>query len=155
MSAGRAAYPRRQFLKGVLLAPIFCRRASARAAPFGDGSARQAEIRTLLSMFADIEVGARVGRRCVEALPAAERSVARLGQILLGDLPVAGDIEQTRSLVGQRIRLDFADGDTIGVDGWVLSATEARLCALAALAGPADPDLYGPSGGGYPRIRIE
>ena len=29
---------------------------------------------------------------------------------------------------------DFERGDTVTVDGWVLSRTEARLCALCALA---------------------
>jgi len=31
-----------------------------------------------------------------------------------------------------QIRADFADGRTVKVDGWVLSLTEARLCASLA-----------------------
>ena len=34
-----------------------------------------------------------------------------------------------------RIQDDFAMGATITIDGWVLALTEARLCALIALAG--------------------
>lgn len=33
-----------------------------------------------------------------------------------------------------KIREDFAQEDTVQVAGWILSRTEARLCALAALA---------------------
>jgi murein L,D-transpeptidase YcbB/YkuD len=32
-----------------------------------------------------------------------------------------------------QIRDDFAQGRIVDVEGWMLSATEARLCALAAL----------------------
>lgn len=34
------------------------------------------------------------------------------------------------------IRRDFAAGETVHVEGWILSRTEARLCALAALSLP-------------------
>jgi hypothetical protein len=37
-----------------------------------------------------------------------------------------------RRLLRQRIRDDFSRGQTINIDGWVLSATEVRLCALTA-----------------------
>ena len=35
------------------------------------------------------------------------------------------------------IRRDFAAGETVHVEGWVLSRTEARLCALAWFCLPA------------------
>jgi hypothetical protein len=34
----------------------------------------------------------------------------------------------------QRVRQDFVDGAIVNVDGWILSATEARLYGLVALA---------------------
>jgi hypothetical protein len=37
----------------------------------------------------------------------------------------------SRALVAR----DFADGHTVLVDGWVLSVTEARQCALFSLLG--------------------
>ena len=39
-----------------------------------------------------------------------------------------------RSLLQERIRRDFADEKIVTLEGWMLSVTEARLCALAALA---------------------
>lgn len=38
-----------------------------------------------------------------------------------------------RAALDRRIRADFAESETVRVQGWVLSRTEARLCALAAL----------------------
>ena len=35
--------------------------------------------------------------------------------------------------IEQQVRADFAAGRTVVVDGWVLSATEARQCALFSL----------------------
>lgn len=39
-----------------------------------------------------------------------------------------------RAPIEQQVRDDFAAGRTVLVDGWVLSATEARQCALFSLA---------------------
>ena len=36
--------------------------------------------------------------------------------------------------VRDEIRADFAAARTVRVEGWILSATEARLCGLAALS---------------------
>jgi hypothetical protein len=41
--------------------------------------------------------------------------------------------EEIGAIVTDRIRLDFAQGDCVKLDGWVLSRTEVYLCALAAL----------------------
>lgn len=38
-----------------------------------------------------------------------------------------------RALLVHQQRQDFAAGRTVNVDGWILSRTEARLCALVAL----------------------
>jgi hypothetical protein len=38
-----------------------------------------------------------------------------------------------RTLIEQRVRQDFATEQIVKVQGWVLSATEARLCALMTL----------------------
>jgi hypothetical protein len=41
---------------------------------------------------------------------------------------------QLRNRVMQRIRDDFGCGNTIELEGWVLSRTEARLCGIVATA---------------------
>jgi hypothetical protein len=41
--------------------------------------------------------------------------------------------EQCRALLLQQQRQDFAHGRVVKVEGWILSQTEARLCALVTL----------------------
>jgi hypothetical protein len=48
-------------------------------------------------------------------------------------LSSAADRELMGSLQ-RRIRRDFSEEKVVKLQGWILSATEARLCALAALA---------------------
>lgn len=43
---------------------------------------------------------------------------------------------ELRALLGRQQRQDFAAGRTVTLDGWILSRTEARLCALVALDRP-------------------
>ena len=43
-----------------------------------------------------------------------------------------------RLYVRDRIRQDFAEGRTTDVNGWILSSTEARLCAITAIAARAN-----------------
>ena len=38
-----------------------------------------------------------------------------------------------RNQIDRRIRSDYREGRIETIEGWVLSRTEARLCALAAL----------------------
>jgi hypothetical protein len=62
----------------------------------------------------------------------AERDRSRLLKEL--DLGAAGcDGARIRALVADRRREDFASGRCVEVNGWILSRTEVRLCALAAL----------------------
>jgi hypothetical protein len=49
-------------------------------------------------------------------------------------LLLAGDAE-LKALFQDRIRQDFADDNVVKLHGWILSTTEAQLCALATLAG--------------------
>jgi hypothetical protein len=79
----------------------------------------------------------RIGRRYLAMLPAPmDRSR------LLAMSPVLGSAlqairhrpEVAAGLLRRAINDDFRRADTIIVDGWVLAATEARLCAVVALA---------------------
>ncbi|MGH2732357.1 MAG: hypothetical protein ACRDJG_05390 [Actinomycetota bacterium] len=47
-------------------------------------------------------------------------------------LHTAGD-EELRRLLAAGVLADFEEGRTVELDGWVLSKTEARLCALCTL----------------------
>ena len=71
---------------------------------------------------------AEIGRAVLQAR-AVEPSAAALRQALglLNNAPLAFDASWD-----DRIRADYSAGDTVHVENWVLSRTEARLCALAA-----------------------
>lgn len=47
-----------------------------------------------------------------------------------GDGPAGGRL---RRALASAARADFVAGDTVDVDGWLLSRTEARACAVACL----------------------
>ncbi len=45
----------------------------------------------------------------------------------------AGESENLATTLEQQIHKDFITGNTVMVDGWILSVTEARQCALFSL----------------------
>lgn len=46
------------------------------------------------------------------------------------------DYLDARANIVSRIRADYESGRTAMVGGWILSQTEARLCALVSLSSP-------------------
>lgn len=64
-----------------------------------------------------------IGTRYRELHPDDDPSV--IGADLPPDDPAAG-----LAALAQRVRADFAAGDTVDVDGWVLARTEARAAAV-------------------------
>lgn len=79
-----------------------------------------------------------------------EVHVRAIGLHYRKSLPDAGDVEAMRTAImmnaeygpalpeqlRQQIRGDFGAGRTLLIDGWVLSVTEARQCALFSLLSP-------------------
>jgi hypothetical protein len=93
-------------------------------------------VRRLLGLFTDRAALRPVGAAYLKAVP-AESDRAKLERLLLQDLGLEARFaspEELGRLVADRIRDDFAEDRVAQVEGWVLSRTEARLCALAALA---------------------
>ena len=92
----------------------------------------------LVGLLGDPESARTVGVEYVRAVP-SEASVATLVDTVAARLPGglrairAATDDELRALLGARTRRDFADEDLIVLQGWVLSVTEARLFALAAL----------------------
>lgn len=79
----------------------------------------------------------RVGRRYLAMLPAGtDRSRLLTMSPMLGRAleAVRDRPEAATALLQQSIEDDFRRADTVIVDGWVLAPTEARLCAVVALA---------------------
>lgn len=79
-----------------------------------------------------------IGEACLqEAVP--ERDAQSVAQLLLSNAPALADAcresddQRFQTVVRQQIQQDFATGKVMHVAGYVLSATEGRLCSLAAL----------------------
>ena len=115
---------RRGFLSLPLLVLLAC---------FGSPSLRAA----LAGFFEDRRSAASVGEEYLRLHP-TEDDDAQLVRRLAGgreaewERLAASDPAAFRERVRARHRDDFAAGRTVALRGWVLSETEARLCALAA-----------------------
>jgi hypothetical protein len=91
----------------------------------------------LLALCSELRPPATIGKACLEALPAIENPEVSLTRIILGEMRAAGrDCSSASALahsIRERSRDDFRDGRIVTVDGWMLSLTETRVYALAAL----------------------
>ncbi|WP_436642828.1 hypothetical protein [Microbaculum sp. FT89] len=92
----------------------------------------------LLNAVPDNAAARRIGRAIVAAghAPADfDRLAALISQRPLIRTALSTDCPTTRKrLVQDQCSADFADGRMVSVDGWILSETEANLCAAAWLA---------------------
>lgn len=99
-------------------------------------SARRATAANLARMLKNRTSVIRVGAAYLGTAPeAADPSIViermrRHGDALVRALETSSP-RQVRRLVARDVREDFAQGRIVKVDGWLLSLTEARLCALA------------------------
>jgi hypothetical protein len=128
-------YPRRRFLASaswlamVALGGSWPGRAAAR--PAIDAAASVA----LVKLLSEVDSAVVVGREYLRHHP-DERDPEHVRHVLsvaLGGRLEAFDPAALRERVRRRVRQDFAENQVRIVDGWILSITEARLCALAAL----------------------
>lgn len=91
----------------------------------------------LIAVCSRLRCPRTIGNACVLALPPSERTRSSLTKTLLADLAPATEAEALPATLGEtitkRARIDFSESKTVTVNGWVLSLTEARVYALAAL----------------------
>ncbi len=79
-----------------------------------------------------------IGREYLKLMP-READSATLVSLIAGGVPggtsalTRASENELRQMIAARMVGDFAGERTAELDGWVLSATEARLCALVAL----------------------
>lgn len=129
---------RRGFLAaalGVTATALTARFAFERTATEDDLSS---DAERLVGAFPSTESAAELGRAYL-ATVALERSPNLLVERIVTGLPggyasVRGNEAHLQTLLAQRLKEDFRRGHTVTVDGWILSRTEARLFALAAIA---------------------
>ncbi len=99
-----------------------------------DGEARPPD--SPVDVFADPASLQGLGRLYLERFP-DEADAKVLLQALLTDLEVLPDSrDRLRDQLRSRIEEDFERGDVFQLRGWMLSRTEGRLWALAALDVP-------------------
>lgn len=93
----------------------------------------------LTALFIHQESARAIGLAYLQSYPNEADAQAledRIAQGIAGGrvaLAGAGQREMS-ALINDRIRQDFAAEQVVKVQGWMLSITEARLCALSALA---------------------
>ena len=118
---------RRAFLAGLVasLGLLAAGRVWARARP-GVGAGAH----PLAGLLRHRSSAAAIGERYLRDHP-AERAAA----LRLSGPPAAGasDRSDWRRSLQHEVRRDFAEGRVVRVDGWILSRTEARLCAAVRL----------------------
>jgi hypothetical protein len=93
----------------------------------------------LLGVLSRSDSAAVIGRAYLAGHPdeaEVDRLVAALDTALQHHHDSSGRVEgmELKGALSRLIRDDFAERRVVHVEGWVLSRSEARLCALAALA---------------------
>jgi hypothetical protein len=76
-----------------------------------------------------------LGRRYRQSVE-AENDPAVLRKAILATRRWSARLGLPRVSIADHIRSEFADGHTVIVDGWLLSRTEARQCALYSVVHP-------------------
>ncbi len=129
---------RREFVAGLAALSTVLVSWPAWASRWLEGSAASPAER-LLAAFRHPDSAAAVGRAYLAGHP-QDADTGCLVETISKHLHCRGcDPAQTsradlRRAISHQVRDDFAQGRVVQVDGWVLSATEAQLCGLAALA---------------------
>jgi hypothetical protein len=70
-----------------------------------------------------------IGQR-YRALNRAEADTAAIRKAILASRPLAARLGLVNPPIATLVHADFAHGRTVVLDGWLLSITEARQCAL-------------------------
>lgn len=104
----------------------------------------------VVGLFRHSASAARVGELYLEQRP-YERGVNVLLERLLGQhwglLSGRPDMIRLQAILAHRHRLDFGCARVAELNGWILSDTEARVCALSALLeqpnGPPEQQMSG------------
>ena len=91
----------------------------------------------LLALLSDPSGAARIGRVYLAGQP--EEARRELLARRLCDALGEGPRSTLRERMARCARRDFTRGDTVQLSGWLVSRSEARLCALAALASAERP----------------
>ena len=131
-----AGMTRRRFVAGAALAAAAAIGASRLGDDEGDRREPRDELtRRTAAAFADRDAATAVGAAYLAARPDEdELTVARALRASDPAWARARTPANVRRLARGLSRRDYAAGRVVEVDGWFLSETEARMCALATFA---------------------
>jgi len=133
--AARPGLTRRQALSmGLLPLAIWAMPRLLAAGLVADGDCATEQTGSLhwfQELFTDLCPPRALGGSYLELFP-QERNCAFLRTAIIGSKRPR-DVNHLRALLAERREHDFRTGDVAIVDGWVLSRSEARACALIAL----------------------
>ncbi|HEY6503101.1 MAG TPA: hypothetical protein VIZ28_03920 [Chitinophagaceae bacterium] len=91
----------------------------------------------VLSRFCNKKAICEIGSHYLSCVP-AEAEEERLKKLILtdnaGNEAIASDPSSIGDWINQRTSQDYGANRTVIIDGWVISITEARQCALLSLA---------------------
>jgi hypothetical protein len=91
----------------------------------------------LTDFYSDKESARIVGLEYLRTVP-TERDAGELAKLICSPLDhdqiLRASTVEIKALLRHQQREDFENERIVKVNGWILSQTEARLCALAALA---------------------
>jgi hypothetical protein len=141
----RAGLARRDFLKGLGSLALARGALPGLAGPVLAGCGEDPLPGALATVYADAAAAAVVGRAYLERAP-EEAEVQVLVDRIANDARAAlraraSDRDGLLRALAERHAADFDAGRLVTVRGWLVSLTEARLCALAALAEPPTAEL--------------
>ena len=127
---------RRRFLQ--LMAATAAALAVQPAGLLSDGTNWQEPLAApFLDLFSRPESARVIGHAYLQVNPQEANSTWLLNRITLDVAGCSGgdyEGDGLAALLQQGIRQDFADGNTVKLNGWILAITEARLCALTVMA---------------------
>ena len=100
-------------------------------APRSAGAAETDPVERLLAVLPHRRQAAAVGQAYAAIIAAEPIGPHLLDSVIPAEQIATATTSELRDLLRALRREDFREGRTVTVEGWVLSVTEARLCALA------------------------
>lgn len=93
-------------------------------------------IERIRNQFSDVEDSFRlIGEKYLELYPKELTTSSLLNELdkkLSSNQVTLGFFSDLKDLIEQQILLDYEHSEFVDIDGWMLTKTEARLCALIA-----------------------
>lgn len=88
------------------------------------------------------EAARAIGSRYLQECPGEGTAESLLARIFHGDPTLRSEVgrlptPELKARIDRLVSEDFAQGNVVELSGWVLSRTEARICALWQLSLPA------------------